>query len=76
VDKNIEMKTDLEWKSMKLINQNKNVPLSKMKGKIIPVTDCGGPYGCEILRLPHFIDNWFTDAVRMNVGLTRQLAIL
>jgi hypothetical protein len=21
----------------------------------------GGPYGCEMLRIPHFLDNRFTD---------------
>jgi hypothetical protein len=34
---------------------------SKGKGKAIPVTGCGGPYGCETLRLPHFLDNQLTD---------------
>jgi hypothetical protein len=27
------------------------------KGKGIPVTGCGGPMGCEMLRLPNFLDN-------------------
>jgi hypothetical protein len=27
------------------------------KGKAIPVRGCGGPYGCETLRLQHFLDN-------------------
>jgi hypothetical protein len=31
------------------------------KGKAIPVTGCGGPYGCETSRLPHFVDNRLTD---------------
>jgi hypothetical protein len=26
----------------------------KEKGKPFPVTDHGGPWGCEMLRLPHF----------------------
>jgi hypothetical protein len=26
--------------------------ISKVKGKAIPVTDCGGSYGCEMLRFP------------------------
>jgi hypothetical protein len=30
-------------------------------GKTIPVTGCGGPQGCETLRLPDFLDNWLTD---------------
>jgi hypothetical protein len=31
------------------------------KGKAIPVTGNGGPHACEISRLPHFLDNRFTD---------------
>jgi hypothetical protein len=31
------------------------------KGKVIPVTGCGGPYNCETSRLPHFLDNRLTD---------------
>jgi hypothetical protein len=31
------------------------------KSKGIPVTDRGGPYGREILRLPHFLDHQLTD---------------
>jgi hypothetical protein len=27
------------------------------KGKAIPVTGRGGPYGCETSRLPHFLDS-------------------
>jgi hypothetical protein len=33
----------------------------KVKGKVIPVTGLGGPYGCETSRLPHFLDNRLTD---------------
>jgi hypothetical protein len=29
--------------------------------KDIPVTGRGGPYGCEILRLPNFLENRLTD---------------
>jgi hypothetical protein len=32
-----------------------------VKGKAIPVTGHGGPYGCETLRLPHYLDNRLTD---------------
>jgi hypothetical protein len=36
--------------------------LKKYKKSIsIPVTGCGGPYGCEMSRLPHFLDNRLTD---------------
>jgi hypothetical protein len=30
--------------------------MSHKKGKAIPVTDRGGPQGCETSRLPHFLD--------------------
>jgi hypothetical protein len=29
--------------------------------KATPVTDRGGPLGCETSRLPHFLDNRLTD---------------
>jgi hypothetical protein len=32
-----------------------------VKGKDIHVTGYGGPQGCETSRLPHFLDNQFTD---------------
>jgi hypothetical protein len=32
-----------------------------VKGKAIPGTSCEGPYGCEMSRLTHFLDNWLTD---------------
>jgi hypothetical protein len=36
--------------------------LHKKKGKAIPVvTGHGGPYGYEMLRFPHFLDNQPTD---------------
>jgi hypothetical protein len=34
---------------------------SKIKDKSIPVSGHEGPYGCERLRLPHFLDNLLTD---------------
>jgi hypothetical protein len=36
------------------------MPLCK-KGKVTPVTDRGGPYGCETSRFPHFLEYRFTD---------------
>jgi hypothetical protein len=42
-----------------------------MKGKVIPVTDRGGPQGCETSRLPHFLDNRHTDGGEV-VSLTRR----
>jgi hypothetical protein len=32
-----------------------------VKGKGIPVTGHGNPWGCEMLRLPCFLDNRLTD---------------
>jgi hypothetical protein len=43
------------------------------KGKAVPVTDHGGPWGCEISGLPHFLDNRLTDG-REVVSLTRRQA--
>jgi hypothetical protein len=31
------------------------------KGKVFPSTGLGSPYGCERLRIPHFLDNRLTD---------------
>jgi hypothetical protein len=31
------------------------------KGKDIPVTGRGGPWGCEQLKLPHYLDKWLVD---------------
>jgi hypothetical protein len=31
------------------------------KGKVVPVTGCGGPQDCETLRLPRFLDSRLTD---------------
>jgi hypothetical protein len=37
--------------------------------KVIPLSVGGGPYGCETLRLPHFLDSRPTDG-REVVNLT------
>jgi hypothetical protein len=34
---------------------------AKKKSKTIPVTGRGGLYGCEMLRIPHCLDNRLTD---------------
>jgi hypothetical protein len=34
------------------------------EGKAIPVTVYGGPESCETSRLPHFLGNWLTMAVK------------
>jgi hypothetical protein len=44
-------------------------------GKAILVTGHGGPQGCETLKLPHFLDNWFTNGDE-TVSLTHQQAAL
>jgi hypothetical protein len=41
------------------------------KGKAILVTDHGGPYGCQTLRLQDFLDNRLTDGGEI-VSLTRR----
>jgi hypothetical protein len=38
-----------------------NIKLMGKKGKAILVTGHEGPYGCEISRLPHFLDKRLTD---------------
>jgi hypothetical protein len=32
------------------------------QGKAIPVTGRGGPQDCEMLRIPHCLDNQLTDS--------------
>jgi hypothetical protein len=32
-----------------------------VNGKAIPGTGRGSPWGCEISRLPYFLENWLTD---------------
>jgi hypothetical protein len=46
--------------------------ISKQKSKAIPVTGCGSPQGCMMLRIPHFLDNWLTDGSEV-VSLTAML---
>jgi hypothetical protein len=41
------------------------------KGKAIPVTGCGDPYGCETSRLPHFPHGRLTGGGEV-VSLTRR----
>jgi hypothetical protein len=38
----------------------------KVKGKVIPVRGRGDPQGCETSRLPHSLDNWLTEEVRLS----------
>jgi hypothetical protein len=48
-----------------------NVTPCSFVGKVISVIGCGGPYGCEASRLPHFLDSRLTDGGNF-VSLTRQ----
>jgi hypothetical protein len=45
-------------------------PLASGKGKAIRATGREVPYVCETSRLPHFLDNGFTDGG--DVSLTRR----
>jgi hypothetical protein len=45
--------------------------MSHKKGKIIPVTSCEGLQGCEMSRLPHFLDNPLTDGSK-TISLTHR----
>jgi hypothetical protein len=36
------------------------------EGKAIPVTGSGSPLGCEMSRLPHFLDSGSQMAVRLS----------
>jgi hypothetical protein len=46
-------------------------PENKVKAKLALKTGCGGPYGCETSRLPHFLDNRLTDGGEI-LNLTRR----
>jgi hypothetical protein len=46
-------------------------PVNKTKGRAIPVTGRGGPYGCETSTFPYFLDNRLTDGGEV-VSLTPQ----
>jgi hypothetical protein len=52
-----------------------NRPAIDRKGNAIPVTGLGGPWGCEMSRLPHFLDSRVTDGIEI-VSLTRRPAAL
>jgi hypothetical protein len=41
------------------------------KSKAIPVTGRGGLYSCDMLRIPHCLDNWLTDGGKV-VGPTHR----
>jgi hypothetical protein len=43
--------------------------------KAIPVTGRGDSYGCEMSRLPHFLDNWLTDGGKVVSPTRRQAAL-
>jgi hypothetical protein len=39
--------------------------IEKKKVKVTPVTGRGGPQGCEMSMLPHFLDSRLTDGVEV-----------
>jgi hypothetical protein len=57
----------------RIARNKKNVYRSILikNGKAIPVTRPRGPYFCETLRLPHFLDSRLTDGGEV-VSLTRR----
>jgi hypothetical protein len=42
-----------------------------IKSKTLRVTGCGGPWGSEMLRIPHYLENRLTDGSEV-VSLTRR----
>jgi hypothetical protein len=46
-----------------------------LKGKAVPVTGLGGPYGCETSRLPHFLTIGSEIAVRSALCAGRPLPL-
>jgi hypothetical protein len=52
-----------------LITSSQPVSLKK-KVEAIPVMVCGGPWGCEMSRLLHFLDSRLTDGDNVD-SLTR-----
>jgi hypothetical protein len=36
-----------------------------VKRNAVPVTGRGGPYGCEMLRIPHYLGNRLTDGCKV-----------
>jgi hypothetical protein len=51
--------------------QKHDLDVKKKKGKAIPVPGHGGPWGCETLRVPQYLDNRLTDGGQV-VSLTRR----
>jgi hypothetical protein len=49
--------------------------INRRTGKALPVGGLGGPYGGEMSRPPHLLDNQFTDAGKF-VNLTRRLPFI
>jgi hypothetical protein len=49
--------------------------IQSIKKVSIPVTDRGGPYGCETSRLPHFLENLLTNGGEV-VSLTHRPPLL
>jgi hypothetical protein len=49
------------WKTYPILK----IRMNKEKGKDIPVTGRGGPYGCDRLKLPHYLDKRLTDGSKV-----------
>ena len=54
------LRSTLTW-SMRLLPSLLQITSWNNEVKIIPVTGLGGPWGCETLRVPHYLDNLLTD---------------
>jgi hypothetical protein len=56
---NAQLSTSGDWSNRSLYRSI--IFNVSIEGKAITATGRGGPYNCETLRLPHFLDNRLTD---------------
>jgi hypothetical protein len=47
--------------SLPKFTSNKRRDVKYNEKKTVPCMGCPGPWGCEMLRLPHFLDTHLTD---------------
>jgi hypothetical protein len=64
------LQTDADYICFKLL-QGSYEYKAKRKVKRIPVTGRGGLQGCEMLRIPHYLDNWLTDGGKVTSPMRR-----